>query len=104
MEIQTNITDKECVVKLVGRLDTTTAPALEMTLEETFEEHNFDKLIFDFEKLDYISSAGLRIMLSNKKTMSKVEKDMEIVNANESIIEIFEVTGFNEILIINKQN
>jgi anti-sigma B factor antagonist len=85
------------LISLEGRLDTTTSPALEQELKESLE--GVELLTLDFEKLDYISSAGLRVLLSAQKTMNK-QGEMKIKNVNETILEIFEVTGFNDILTI----
>ncbi len=85
------------IVALEGRLDTMTAPNLEETLKEALE--GVEALTFDFEKLDYISSAGLRVLLAAQKTMNR-QGIMKVKNANEIIMEIFEVTGFSDILTI----
>lgn len=82
---------------LVGRLDTTTAPELEAEVKESLE--GVSKLVFDFEKLEYISSAGLRVLLAAQKLMMK-QGSMVIKNVNETINEIFDVTGFSDILTI----
>ena len=82
---------------LEGRLDTMTAPQLEATLKEALP--GVEALTFDLEKLDYISSAGLRVLLSAQKTMNR-QGTMKVKNANEMILEIFEVTGFCDILTI----
>ena len=82
---------------LEGRLDTMTAPQLEATLKEALP--GVEALTFDLEKLDYISSAGLRVLLSAQKTMNR-QGTMKVKNANEMILEIFEVTGFADILIL----
>ena len=87
----------ELTVVLSGRLDTNTAPELEAALKTALE--GVEKLTFDFEKLDYISSAGLRVLLAAQKTMNR-QGSMKIKNANEIIMEIFEVTGFADILTI----
>jgi anti-sigma B factor antagonist len=84
-------------VALEGRLDTMTAPELEGALKESLE--GVEELTFDFEKLDYISSAGLRVLLAAQKTMNR-QGSMKVKNANEIIMEIFEVTGFSDILTI----
>ena len=84
-------------ISLEGRLDTTTSPAFEQELKESLE--GVELLTLDFEKLDYISSAGLRVLLSAQKTMNK-QGERKIKNVNETILEIFEVTGFNDILTI----
>ncbi len=80
-----------------GRLDTTTAPQLEQEIAAAIG--GATKLIFDFEKLEYISSAGLRLLLSSQKTMNK-QGEMVIRHVNETIQEVFEVTGFADILTI----
>jgi anti-sigma B factor antagonist len=84
-------------VKVEGRLDTTTSPDLEEALKNSYQGIN--KLVFDFAKLDYISSAGLRILLGAQKKMNAQGK-MSIVNANDIVKSIFEVTGFSTILTI----
>ena len=85
------------LIALEGRLDTMTAPELETTLKDALI--GTEELTFDFEKLDYISSAGLRVLLSAQKTMN-TQGSMKVRNANEIIMEIFEVTGFSDILTI----
>jgi anti-sigma B factor antagonist len=84
-------------ISLEGRLDTTTAPQLEAELQQSIGDSQ--KLVLDFEKLEYLSSAGLRILLSAQKVMNK-QGEMVIRHANETIMEIFEVTGFVDILNI----
>ena len=87
----------ELTIALEGRLDTTTAPSLEADLEATL--NGVTALTFDFEKLEYISSAGLRVLLAAQKLMSK-QGSMKVVHVGEVIQEIFEVTGFKDILTI----
>lgn len=87
----------ELIISLEGRLDTMTAPELEEELKKVLPETK--QLTFDFEGLEYISSAGLRVLLSAQKVMSK-QGSMKITHANETIMEIFEVTGFVDILTI----
>lgn len=84
-------------VTLEGRLDTTTAPQLEAELKSSLE--GVDSLTLNFEKLEYLSSAGLRVILSAQKIMNK-QGEMVIKNVNETIMEVFEVTGFVDILTI----
>ena len=84
-------------VKLTGRLDTNTAPDLENELKGSLD--SVKELVFDFAGLDYISSAGLRVLLSAQKIMNK-QGSMTVVSVSESIMEIFEVTGFCDILTI----
>lgn len=85
------------VVTLEGRLDTTTAPDLEKELKDSLDD--VTELIMDFEKLEYISSAGLRVLLSAQKIMSR-QGEMKLINVSNTIMEIFEVTGFVDILTI----
>ena len=82
---------------LVGRLDTTTAPKLEKELKESIG--GVSELALDFAGLEYISSAGLRVLLSAQKIMN-CKGEMKVTNVNETILEIFEVTGFADILTI----
>ena len=84
-------------IALEGRLDTTTAPALEAEVKASMD--GVSHLVFDMEKLDYVSSAGLRVLLSAQKAMAK-KGDMKLINVNEIVMEIFEVTGFSDILTI----
>ena len=82
---------------LSGRLDTTTAPDLEKEVKDNIE--GVEKLDFDFADLAYISSAGLRVLLSSQKIMNK-QGDMVVKNCSDEIKDIFEVTGFSDILTI----
>ena len=97
MTIEKNLNSTELTVAIGGRLDTTTAPELEIALKESFE--GVEKLVLDFACLEYLSSAGLRVLLAAQKTMNK-QGEMIIKNVNETITEIFEVTGFIDILTI----
>ena len=96
-----NITEKsngnQLCISLEGRLDTTTAPELEKVLSGSLE--GVTELTFDMGALDYLSSAGLRILLGTQKRMNK-QGSMRVVKVNETIMEIFEVTGFADILTI----
>ena len=84
-------------IALSGRLDTVTAPELELEISNALA--GITELILDLEKLDYISSAGLRVLLSTQKTMNE-HCIMTVKNVNSTIMEIFEVTGFTDILTI----
>ena len=84
-------------VSIIGRVDTTTAPELEDELKSSFE--SCSDITLDFAKVDYISSAGLRVLLSAQKTMAK-KGGMKLINVSDEIMEIFEVTGFSDILTI----
>ncbi len=86
-------------MKISGRLDTTTAPQLEAELTTVLD--SVKELAFDMSGLEYISSAGLRVLLKAQKAMNK-QGSMTIRNAGQEILEIFEVTGFDEILNIEK--
>lgn len=97
LNINKTIENGKAVFALIGRLDTTTAPDLEKELKESL--NGVSELTLDFAGLEYISSAGLRVLLSAQKIMNK-QGDMKIRNVNETILEIFEVTGFSDILTI----
>ena len=96
MEIKI-IDEKEFLVILEGRLDTTTAP----NLEKALSEYKLDKdLVFDFKNLQYISSAGLRLLLSYKKKVSQNNLKEIVRSPNDVVMEVFHVTGFENILTI----
>ena len=97
MEINKSINGSELTVALVGRLDTTTAPALEAEMNASLG--GITELILDFEKLEYVSSAGLRVILACQKTMNK-QGNMKLINVCADIMEVFEITGFSDILTI----
>ena len=97
MTINKTANGNELIIALEGRLDTTTAPQLDEELKTAL--NGVEDLKFDFAKLEYISSAGLRVLLSAQKVMNK-QGSMVIKNVNEEIQEIFEVTGFVDILTI----
>ena len=97
MNINQTRNGSELTIALVGRLDTTTAPELEAVVKEALE--GVETLCFDLEKLEYISSAGLRVLLQAQKTMNK-QGTMKVRNVSEIIMEIFEVTGFTDILTV----
>ena len=95
LNIEKTLSGKELAVALEGRLDTTTAPQLETEIKEGLS--GVENLVFDFAKLEYISSAGLRVLLFAQKIMNKQGR-MVVKNSSEEVKEIFEVTGFSEIL------
>ncbi len=97
LNITKNLENDCLTISLEGRLDTTTAPQLETTLKESLD--GVQELVMDFEKLEYISSAGLRVLLSAQKVMSK-QGSMKVIHVSDLIKEIFEVTGFIDILTI----
>jgi anti-sigma B factor antagonist len=85
-------------IALEGRLDTTTSPDLEEVITGTLDD--FNSIVFDFENLSYISSAGLRVVLSIQKKMNAKKGTFIIKNVNDSVQEIFNMTGFSNILTI----
>ena len=87
----------ELIIAIEGRVDTSTAPQLEKEIKDSIG--SVTKLVFDFAKVEYISSAGLRVLLSAQKVMNK-QGEMIIANCSEGIMEIFEITGFIDILNI----
>lgn len=97
MDINKNGSGNNLTLCLRGRLDTVTAPQLEEELKNSLA--GVSQLIFDFTDLAYISSAGLRVLLFAQKTMNKQGR-MVIRNVNETIMEVFDITGFSDILTI----
>ena len=97
LNIIKTINNNEADFALEGRLDTVTAPELEKELKASLD--GVTQLRIDFEKLDYISSAGLRVLLSAQKQMNK-QGTMTLHHVNQTVMEIFEVTGFSDILTI----
>ena len=97
MTIEIKRNSEETIIELVGRLDTTTAPALDKTINNDIE--GTKKLVLDFKSLEYISSAGLRVILGAQKKMQKLG-DMKVINVCEEVMEVFEMTGFADILTI----
>ena len=97
MTINKNQNGESLAIAIEGRLDTVTAPQLETEVKSSVD--GIKELIFDMSKLDYISSAGLRVLLSAQKIMNKQGK-MIVRGANDAIMEIFEVTGFVDLLNI----
>ena len=97
MKIDFNKKDGALNVSLDGRLDTTTAPALDKTINNDIE--GTKNLVVDFKSLEYISSAGLRVLLAAQKKMQKIGS-MKVTNVCEEVMEVFEMTGFADILTI----
>ena len=97
MTINKEVNGSKLNIALVGRLDTTTSPELENELKASLD--GIQELVFDFAQLEYISSAGLRVLLATQKIMNK-QGSMLVKNVNENIMEIFDVTGFVDILNI----
>ena len=97
MNINIEKTSSATVMKIEGRLDTTTAPELEKAING--EGEALKSLVLDFSGVDYISSAGLRVLLSAQKKMN-AQGSMELVGVSEAVMDIFEMTGFADILVI----
>ena len=96
MNINIEKVDNSTVFKLDGRLDTTTAPELEKAINN---EDALENLVLDFGGINYISSAGLRVLLGAQKKMN-AQGSMELINVNEDVMDILEMTGFADILVI----
>ena len=97
MKIDKSKTNGSLTLAISGKLETMTAPELEKVVKE--ELSDVTELIFDLSELEYISSAGLRVLLSAQKAMN-VKGSMKVTGANEMVLEIFEITGFSDILTI----
>lgn len=97
MTIEKNLIEKNLTLVIEGRLDTGTAPELEAVIDSSLD--GVTELILDLIKLEYVSSAGLRVILKAQKAMN-AKGTMKIRNANESIMEVFDITGFADILTI----
>ena len=97
MTIEIKRNAEETIIKLVGRLDTTTAPALDKTINEDIAD--VKNLVLDVKELEYISSAGLRVLLGAQKKMQKIGS-MKVTNVTDAVMEVFDMTGFTDILVI----
>lgn len=97
MEIVKNANGNNLEICLIGRLDTTTAPDFEAVVNSSLD--GITELVLNFEKLEYVSSAGLRVILAAQKVMNK-QGEMKLINVCDDIKEVFEITGFSDILTI----
>ena len=97
MTIEIKRSEEKTILKIVGRLDTTTAPALDKIINEDIAD--VKNLVLDVKELEYISSAGLRVFLGAQKKMQKIGS-MKVINVREEVMEVFEITGFSDILTI----
>lgn len=97
MTIEIKKTAEETIIEIVGRLDTITAPALDKVIQE--ELGDTKHLVLDVKGMEYISSAGLRILLGAQKKMQRIGS-MKVTNVCEAVMEVFEMTGFADILVI----
>ena len=99
MNIKISKIEKKIIIEVSGRVDTVAAPKFEAAVEEQITDA--EELVIDMDKLEYISSAGLRVLLWAQKTMTD-RGDMKLINVHENVMEILEITGFSEILKINQ--
>jgi anti-sigma B factor antagonist len=99
MTIEIKRNSDATIIEIAGRLDTTTAPALDKTISENIDAA--ENLVLDVKGLEYISSAGLRVLLSAQKRMQKVGS-MRLINVCEEVMDVFEMTGFADILTIDR--
>ena len=97
MTIEKTVTNAAVTLKVVGRLDTTTAPELENTVDNCIA--GVKELVLDCSALEYVSSAGLRVILKTQKLMN-AQGTMKLTHVNETIMEVFDITGFADILTI----
>ena len=97
MTIEIKKNAAETIIRIVGRLDTITAPALDKAINEDIGDTR--NLILDMKSLEYISSAGLRVLLGAQKKMQKIGS-MKVTNVCEEVMDVFEMTGFADILVI----
>ena len=96
MEVKKNLSGDVLELQVIGRLDTSTAPQLEAIVSDL---SGVKTLVLNFQELEYISSAGLRVVLGCMKTMNK-QGNMTIKNVNDTVMEVFEITGFADLLNI----
>ncbi|MBQ5711588.1 MAG: STAS domain-containing protein [Oscillospiraceae bacterium] len=97
MTIEIKKKQEQTIIEIVGRLDTITAPALDKTINTDIADTKH--LVLDVKGMEYISSAGLRVLLATQKKMQKVGS-MKVINVCEEVMEVFEMTGFADILVI----
>lgn len=98
MDIKKNYAEKELTLFIIGRVDTITSQTLEKEIND--EMGNFDSLVLDLTDLEYISSAGLRVLISTQKKLKNDDVPMVIKNVNDIVNEIFRMSGFDKILNI----
>ena len=97
MTIEIKKNDQETIIEIVGRLDTITAPALDKTINENIGDTK--NLVLDVKGMEYISSTGLRVLLATQKKMQEIGS-MKVMGVCEDVMEVFEMTGFADILVI----
>ena len=97
MTIEIKKIDEQTIIEIAGRLDTNTAPTLEKAINENIADTK--NLVLDFKDIEYISSAGLRVLLGAQKKMQQIGS-MKLINVGEAVMEVLEMTGFADILVI----
>ncbi len=97
MNVERNVTGNITTIKVIGRLDTTTAPKLEAAIDDCIA--GVEEFVLDCSGLEYVSSAGLRVILKTQKLMN-TQGSMKLINVNDTIMEVFDITGFADILTI----
>ena len=97
MTIEIKKIDEQTIIEIAGRLDTNTAPTLEKAINEDVADAK--NLVLDFKDIEYISSAGLRVLLGAQKKMQQIGS-MKLINVGEAVMEVLEMTGFADILVI----
>lgn len=101
MEIKTNISNQNLIISLKGRLDTMTSPQLEEEIRHCSLDE-FETVTLNMRELEYVSSAGLRIILSLYKKITKLGGNLKLVNVNDMVMELFSMTGMSDYLDIEK--
>ena len=99
MEIKKVEKEKWVQISLIGRLDATTSLQLQLALDEIFKS-TIEELVFDFKELEYVSSAGLRIILNAQKLALSIRCKMKLINVNSDVMDVFKITGFDDFLTI----
>lgn len=102
MEFNIDKKDNKVEVAVEGRIDTTTVSELEKGIFAAIEDENVNEIVVDFEKLEYISSVGLRLLLMLQKKMNSIDGSFTVLNANSFVMEILSITGFDEIINVKK--
>lgn len=101
--LPSTLNGKTLTIFLDGRIDSGRAPEVQSQIKEIIDNNDFDELLFDFNSVKYISSAGLRIILMTQKRMNGESKKMSVINPNASILSVFQMTGFSEIINIRQK-
>ena len=97
MTIEIKKNDEQIIIEPVGRIDTITAPSLENAINEAIDDTS--NLVLEFKGVEYVSSAGLRVLLGAQKKMQKIGS-MKLINVSEDVMDVLEMTGFADILVI----